>query len=595
VTPEACPGAPRANQTFRSCLIVSGVMGVLALNSVGAFHSALDSNETYVVVNTLKIAATNSLEPSPFLAYGTVFPYLLVSIYGAMYLGGVALGTYDDPADFGLQFFIEPLPLYVAGRLVSAASATGTVCIVYLIGRDVFHSRAVGVLAGLFVLLDKVHFLRAQAVLPDATLSFFCTLFVYVTLKILHEKRIRYYVLAGIAAGLAIGTKANGAVVLTGIAVAHLLANKDEAWKSVFDREALAFSASLITALFVAHPFFFLKFEEVIGLIFQEADKAQYVLKGEGYAPYLWIGKTFVSDNRLVGVMYLLGTLYALIRGIRGDRPALTLFAIIASYVAVFGPNKIQNIHFLLPIVPALALMAADLALALYRMRDHRAWKAATICVICAMSLPSASSVEAMIVYRAQPTSQELATRWVESHIPKDKLIALDSYEDGPQMFTLNRYFESGRLQDYRDFVPERVRRKLEDYAKRHGAYVTCRIKYYHEEPQWPAQFTQQQIVRFTGDRFMEREYRLDWRNLEQLRTMGVRYIITSTASSWNEKRLYPPDHLLYFAHQKKVAFYESLTEANGVIPLVMFGHIRIFLLVFEEQDRADIVGGDAS
>jgi len=66
-------------------LVVCLVVVALALSAFAATIMPRDSNELYVIVNTLHFAATRSLEPTPYLGYGTLYPYILLAIYAGMF------------------------------------------------------------------------------------------------------------------------------------------------------------------------------------------------------------------------------------------------------------------------------------------------------------------------------------------------------------------------------------------------------------------------------------------------------------------------------------------------------------------------------
>lgn len=564
---------------MRRFTVLAVLIIIFLLNSLTTPFIRPDSNETYVVVNTLKFAATKSLEPSPYLTYGTLYLYLLLAVYGIMYIGGFIAGIYKDLVDFAVQLFVNPLQFYVAGRLLSAIFATGTIFLAYLIGKKFFNSKAIGVLAGVFLLLNKVHFIRAQAVLPDTAVTFFCALFVFYLLSILEDGNTKKYILAGMATGLIIGTKANGAVILVGFPLVHFLSSKEISFKSLLDKKLLFFGIASIVTLFMVHPYFFIKFNHVLGLILQESDKSFYVIKGPKETPYLWILIRLLKDNLLLGTMYILGLIYAVFSIAKGNKMNIILSTIILAYILVFGPNKIHNMHFLLPIVPILSIMAANFVYTCYKISNRMAYKNFVTVVIVIVVFLSASKMWDLVHHRLLPTPQEIATRWVEKNISRDKVIAMDSYENGPQIFTLERYFSAERLQDYRDYVPNKLKKRIEEYAMTNGAYSTIRVKYYHSKPLWPISFSEEQVQRFAGDLFMEREYRLNWRSLEELRELDVSYIMTSRNLTFREKNKYPQENLLYPAHQRMVRFYENLKRENGAFPVVRFENITIYNL----------------
>jgi hypothetical protein len=155
----------------------------------------------------------------------------------------------------------------------------------------------------------------------------------------------------------------------------------------------------------------------------------------------------------------------------------------------------------------------------------------------------------------------------------------VDSYEKAPQIFNLNRYFSSERLQDYRMYVPPPLKERIEKLANKINAYKMIRVNYYHSEPKWPSSFDQEKKRKFEGDLFMEREYRLDWRTIEEVREHSAEYLIITNPPEPESKYIYPKEHILYEAHRRRFSFYESLKEDNGVVPVARFGTIKIYKL----------------
>ena len=560
-------------------LVVCLVVVALALSTFAATITPRDSNEIYVIVNTLHFAATRSLEPTPYLAYGTLYPYILLAIYAGMYLGGRLLGIYHDPADFALAFLIDPSPFYLGGRWLSAVFAAATVCVTYRIGAQFLQSRAVGLLAGLLLVLNKVYFLRAQLALPDAAVMFFSTLLVYYALAILQAPATRHYVLGGALAGLVAGTKANGLLTVVAWPVAHVLSSRLHPGQRIFDVRLLYSALAAVGALFLVHPYFFLKFHEVTTLVSYEAERTLQVANASADPSYFWIPMRLARDNAFLAAAYFLGFLYSVTALLRRNAVHGLLVLVTATYVLVVGRHTIQNIHLLLPVFPLLSIMSASAFAHCFKAWRHPAPRTAVISMVLAILAYSSVQYSGMIRIWMLPTPQELARRWIEQRIPRDTLIALDSYERGPQLFTLERFLSNERAQDYRASLPGDVRSRLATYAQAHGAYRTVRARYYHQRPSWPATFSQEQVRRFTSDPFLELEYRLHWRTIDELRLAGAAYLVSTWTPTPAEVRTYPRDHVLFAAHQRKLDFYASLRPDNGVVALAQFGPIAVYSL----------------
>ena len=107
--------------------------------------------------------------------------------------------------------------LTIIGRVLSALFDTGTVFVVFLIGRRLFNQR-VGLLAALFTAFAVLHIQLAHFYTTEAMLTFFsCLSFFYVT-RLAEEGRRRDAALAGLFFGLAMASKFSAAPMLAGFA-----------------------------------------------------------------------------------------------------------------------------------------------------------------------------------------------------------------------------------------------------------------------------------------------------------------------------------------------------------------------------------------
>jgi len=115
--------------------------------------------------------------------------------------------------------------LFSAGY-VSIFLAALMIPMIYLLGRLLF-DRSVGILAAIFLWMDPVSIICSQKVWPDTSIAFFTLLSVLLFCYAIKNKGDYFFILSGIASGLATNVKYPGILVTIGIATFALIYRKD--------------------------------------------------------------------------------------------------------------------------------------------------------------------------------------------------------------------------------------------------------------------------------------------------------------------------------------------------------------------------------
>ena len=139
---------------------------------------------------------------------------------GIRHFGGPTLAT-----DQGL-YQSELLPVQfrylLAGRVLVLGFGLATIAVVFAIGW-VLRGPLTGVIAAALLAAMPLHISNSRFLTTDVPVAFFCALTLLFTIKAFAGRRERWWLLAGIAAGLAASTKWNGAIVLGVPLLAYLL------------------------------------------------------------------------------------------------------------------------------------------------------------------------------------------------------------------------------------------------------------------------------------------------------------------------------------------------------------------------------------
>src|SRR5439155_26062827 len=129
-----------------------------------------------------------------------------------------ALGSLAGPLAFG-----APGASNLLARLDSALIGTGSVWLIFGIGRALF-TREVGLLGALFLTVSFLHVRDSHYGVNDVPATGLLLLSLYFSAQILRNPRHRWYLLAGLARGLATSTKYSMGFSFVPLLFAHLVA-----------------------------------------------------------------------------------------------------------------------------------------------------------------------------------------------------------------------------------------------------------------------------------------------------------------------------------------------------------------------------------
>lgn len=352
-------------------------------------------------------------------------------------------------------------------RSVTATLGALTVVPVFAVARRIAGEAAAG-LAGTIAVLSPIYVEVAHLNISDVPAAFFATLTLVPVTALLERERARDYVLAGLAAGLAAGSKYPAGLVAVAIAAVWVR------WR-IRERRlgfGLAWAGlAAVGAFVVATPSLAAFPEKAFGG--RDADLLfGFRLYSEAGG---WTGIVRAS-NSLFYAQELLYTFGAplLVLGLAGlaawRHPSrarlLWLLPFPALYLALILALKIAVRRNLMPLLPVLAvILGIGLSgwLLWARQRDlWRRWRFAIagLAVVC-LALPAfRTSVQAITF--ARPTTRELAARWITEHLPPGSFIVQEDYTPrvGPPW-----RFPSSRPRFVSRFTPDQLRDPRHDFV----------------------------------------------------------------------------------------------------------------------------------
>ena len=369
------------------------------------------------------------------------YPSLLVDLQAGLtavirQFGGPSLET-NQSWLFQPDLLPSQFRYLLAGRLLVLCLGLATIVTTFEIGRRL-RGPLVGVIAAGLVAAMPLHISDSRYLTTDVPVALFCSLTLLLTLKADAGQRERWWLLAGLAAGLAISTKWNGGIVLGVPLLAYFLGAGD--FRAAVGRlrrrtPYLIVFVALVTVI-VTTP----------AVVFDTTTVLEYFRLQAGiYAqerPRISSDSLLFNLRGLAGGIGLLPCLLAvgglgrfLIRPRR--RVEVTIPAFVVATVVVLSLPPRQYDRNLMPLLPYLAVAAAcllgDLVGVVRRFGDRldrnprivRVTAGAAISVILVLSLTSGAAAGLASGERAShPDTRTIARNWLLANVARRTVVA---------------------------------------------------------------------------------------------------------------------------------------------------------------------------
>ncbi len=432
----------------RAALVAAAVVALVAI-AIRAYKLEFGlpymrhPDEAHNIRHALQLV--NARDPNPhFFRYPSLIFYVnalaeLVYFWFAKLFGKLSLfSDIQPPYEYIWGVGIAPsLAPFLIGRLLSLAFSSGTALLGFSIARRLGGLRA-GFLAGLVIALSPINVANARYVTPDAMTTFFVTLTLFWAVALFERGRVVDYCLAGAAAGLAAGSKYNGGLVAVAIVAAHFA--RPDCLKGIW---RLCVSGATSALVFVAStPYMLLdsatfKRDLAIAKVRYSDTHSAMVLDNDDsltfYVSYLY---------RMESVLIFLAAAFVLQALVRRSRAHVFFSVFPTAYLAFISHYAVHNDRTLLPVVPALWIMAAvaffvllDFALGFVKHRlVYAAIVAAALATLgFALSGETISSIGfAQIMARHDVVDE--AREWLDNNLPPEARVAVEPH--GPFVAT---------------------------------------------------------------------------------------------------------------------------------------------------------------
>ncbi len=379
-------------------------------------------DEPAIVERAAAMLRTGNLNPKWFdYPSGYLYVQLLTQILYV--LVGATRGLIGQVPQFTLPQF------YFAGRLTTAFLGTILVPVAYLTAKKA-HSTRAGVIAAALVAFSYLNVVHSHYATTDIAASLavaLCTLF---SLLILQRGEMRWYVLAGIAAGFAAGMKYTAGLVLLMLLLAHILRTKWGEWGWI-DRRIVGGLLAAAGAFLLTTPYALLDLPTFLnGLAFEVFHYHDFQPGYSGASGLWYLRAMLTSADAPLAVAYWGGILYAVVRP---SRIKLLLLAMPAIFFLGLATTAVHFERNLLPILPALAVLSAVLIadastwIGRHIRRKMPGWMPAAALTVLAVVLPfgAALSFDRSLT---EPDMRTVAGQWVAQNVPAGSKIAIEHY-----------------------------------------------------------------------------------------------------------------------------------------------------------------------
>lgn len=362
-----------------------------------------------------------ALDLNPHLFhYPSLTFYLHFLMQSAHYAVGVLVGQFHTPADYYLTYHIDPTSQVVVARMLGVIADGVTIACVARIGERLV--RGAGIAAAAIVACSPLMVMTSRAIFADSIMTAFAVAAI--------ERMLAYgtrggrgrLVAAAVLTGLATGAKYPAGLLVP--VLAWVVWRRDGA--GGIRRVLLAAGGAF--AVFVATtPYAIIDFTT-----FREDFVFLGALSGEGHLGSLggrafgFYAATLVRDLGWPCALLALASLPVVLA--RRVPPAWTAlwFAVIA-FGAPIALAQVQAQRYLVPIIPAVALLASLIVFELARRLPGR-WRApAALALVAVIALqPVASGVAAA---RAGADDTQIAVRrWCEQYLGPDALMLHEAH-----------------------------------------------------------------------------------------------------------------------------------------------------------------------
>jgi len=505
-----------------------------------------NSDEPFNILNALAYGAKKSLEPTYFV-YPALYSYLLAAVYGLYFVLGSLAGSFQSAMDFGARYFMDATGFFLWGRLLSVVIGVFTVWLVYRIGVKT-QSERVGLFAAILLALSYAHADLSHWILPEAPLMLLCAMSLFFIMEYAKAGTRKALVLAALFAGLAISTKYNSGFIFLPLLISSWLRNRKNITQ--FTGDSLIAVTILLLGFLLGSPYWLVSPGKYLAdLSFTASHVNTGMIGHTSNMPFFWPLWSLIENDLLIGLLFVASFVYFLFGSTKWQSLLLWFIAPTLLYVGMWNRT---GIHYIAPIMPALALLAAHFSDQILS-KIKKTTIAATLVIV--ILLPSFLKIVWQDFRLTRPDSRAFATEWIEANVPDKAKIAYENYVYGPNLFDPGRYLKNGAESQ---LLPLEIKEKLlqESFLRKSYQMINLR-KHFQQESLGKT------AAKLTP--YLKQLLQNQLPKLASVKNSGASYIMTSSDNYARYFTTAPPKKAtpLWHSYYNARKFYESVFNSD--------------------------------
>lgn len=544
------------NKDFKKYLwfVLAAAFAMRVLGIWYGLPALYNSDEPFNVVNALSYGAKKSLEPT-YYVYPAFYSYILLAGYGVYYVLGKFFGAFQTALDFGAAYFLNPTGLFLIGRFLSVLMAVMTIYLVFKIGQRFFSGRT-GLLAAIILTLSFTHSDLSHWILVEPAVSLFTAWALFLLLQYIQAPDLKRNLLTSVVAGLAVSTKYNAGFIFLPFTVAIFWIYKKQPVKA-FLHFALGVSA-LLFGFLLASPYWLLSFSKYWQAFSYTLSHVSTGMVGHiSSLPVIWPLWELIYQDWTIGVLMVAGFIYTLFQR---DKIKILLLLFVLPTLLLIGTWQRTGVHYLLPVFPALALLAA---IFLKDILHHISKRSVRYALFGLLFLPPMIKIAYQDLRLTQKDTRTFAKEWIETHIQEGSVIGYENYVYGPNLFDPGRFVKNSAESA---MLPLALKERLLKEKHLRISYNLINLRKDFKLKNAPKNSS-------AKNAYFRQLVEMRLPKLGTIKRAGITYLI---ASSDNYRRYFegqPPEKgtLLWASYQNGRRFYQSMFESDEAHMLQAF------------------------
>ncbi len=380
-----------------------------------------------------------------FFHVPSLYTYSVAAVWGAYYLVGKVTGKFHSLDEFIDSYYTDSSIFLILGRMFTVLLSLGTLLLVYLIGKKLYNHRT-GLIAMLFLIFSPVHNKISHYLVPDVPMVFFQMVAFFFIWLVYKKGKTEHYILAGLFAGLAMGTKYGGLLLFLPLFLGHFfrISENKQPIRNIF----LSFNLILagvffLVGFFIGCPYAVFDFHTFWrDFTWQSKHLFQVGHLGSSAAQPSWLFylKYGFAENIGKFSQYLVlgGVIYGLWQ--HKKREILLLSFPLVQFM-IMSQWKTSAVRYLLPLIPFLILVGAGFLSMILDQIGFRLSKFdskfsflirrkgifASLIVILFLLSPGLKVMRFDYSLTRKDT-RTIAKEWIEKNIPSGSRIAYEMY-----------------------------------------------------------------------------------------------------------------------------------------------------------------------